>query len=540
MANKNPYILDKKAARMYTFERIYMEAAEMVGIEMYAEIQKRKKLGYKKQRAARELNIDSKTVRKYWDMTEEEYINQCVQSKERTKIMDPYREFVLDKIKTHGEITSAVIYDKLLEEFRNFAPSYRSVRLYVCQLRETEGIPAPRKIRQYMEVMELPMGFQAQVDMGQKTMKDAHGKSVKVYIFAMVLSASRYKYVCFQLEPFTAKTFCEAHDRAFRYFGGRPVEIAYDQDRVMVVSENGGDIIYTEGFENYKNYAGFSIHLCRGYDPESKGKIEAVVKYVKGNFLSCRVFHGIARLNSDGLSWLDRTGNGQVHETTKMIPKTCFAEEQKHLKAVPELGEAIIIPKIAIVRKNNVVFYGQNRYQMPKGTCRPGRKARIEVDEQAGLVRFFDHLSGELLEEHRLAKGIGKRVSNAHPQRDNKTRYRELIDKVLDGFDRNETATIFIESMMALKPRYTRDQMSMVARLQERYSKDELFRAVSYCMERELFTATDFGDTLEYFAVKQDTPKTAVTSLPLKYSLVTAQERPLDAYASLMKGGAAL
>jgi len=94
--------------------------------------------------------------------------------------------------------------------------------------------------------------------------------------------------------------------------------------------------------------------------------------------------------------------------------------------------------------------------------------------------------------------------------------------------------------MMALKPRYTRDQMSMVARLQARYGKDELFRAVSYCMERELFTATDFGDTLEYFAVKQDTPKTAVTSLPLKYSLVTAQERPLDAYASLMKGGAAL
>ncbi len=53
----------------------------------------------------------------------------------------------------------------------------------------------------------------------------------------------------------------------------------------MVVSENGGDIIYTETFENYKNYAGFCIHLCRGRDPESKGKIEAVVKYIKNNFL---------------------------------------------------------------------------------------------------------------------------------------------------------------------------------------------------------------------------------------------------------------
>jgi len=394
-----------------------------------------------------------------------------------------------------------------------------------------------------MEVIELPPGFQAQVDMGQKTMKDANGKRVKVYIFAMVLSCSRYKYVCFQLEPFTAKSFCEAHDRAFRYFGGRPVEIVYDQDRVMVVSENCGDIIYTETFENYKNYAGFSIHLCRGSDPESKGKIEAVVKYVKGNFLSCRVFHGIARLNSDGLSWLDRTGNGLVHETTKMVPKAAFTQEQKHLKPAPELGSSEVIPKVANVRKNNVVFYRQNRYQMPKGTYLPGRKSRIEVDEASGLVRFYDYHSGELLEEHSLAVGVGKCVRNSrnsHPQRDSKTKYRELIDKVLEGFGRDEQAEIFIESMMALKPRYTRDQMSMVARLQERYTRDELLRAVSYCMERELFTATDFGDTLEYFAVKRETGKPSGIPLPLKYSLITAEKRPLDAYASLMKGGAAL
>lgn len=92
---------------------------------------------------------------------------------------------------------------------------------------------------------------------------------------------------------------------------------------------------------------------------------------------------------------------------------------------------------------------------------------------------------------------------------------------------------------MALKPRYTRDQMSRLARLQEQYSKEELFRAIAYCMERELFTATDFTDTLEYFSVKQDARKPTGVNLPLKYSLVTAQERPLDTYASLVEGGAA-
>lgn len=45
----------------------------MVGIKMYAKIQELKTLGYKKQRAARQLDIDTKTVRKYWNLTEEEY-----------------------------------------------------------------------------------------------------------------------------------------------------------------------------------------------------------------------------------------------------------------------------------------------------------------------------------------------------------------------------------------------------------------------------------------------------------------------------------
>lgn len=509
----------------------------MEGLEMYADIQKLKRQGYKKQRAARQLELDTKTVRKYWDMSEEEYIAQHLESKERSKVMAPYRDYMLDKLKKYSEMNGAILYDRLREDFEDFSPSYRSVRRYVMLLREEEGLPTPLKIRQYMEVAETPPGFQAQVDMGQKVLRDAFGKSVKVYVFAMVLSNSRYKYVWFQTEPFTAKTFCAAHDAAFRYFGGRTTEIVYDQDRVMVVSKNHGDILYTEEFENYKNYAGFSVHLCRGNDPESKGKIESVVKYVNGNFLSCRVFHGIARLNSEGLAWLDRTGNGLVHETTKMVPKVVFQQEQRHLHTVPALGEQVVIPKVAIVRKNNVVMYRQNRYCMPIGTYRPGRRVRIETDELRNRVRFFDCETQALVEELPLAQGIGKCVRNNHPQRDKKTQHKVLVDKVIAGFAHDERAQLFLERMLDLKPRYTRDQMSMVIRLQERYTQEELLRAVEYCIERELYTASDLGDTLEYFAIKPEPHENRGVPLPVKYRLITAQQRPLDTYAGLVKGG---
>jgi transposase len=143
--------------------------------------------------------------------------------------------FIVTKLEQHQEITASVIDDDLREKYPGFEASYRSVRLYAANLREELGLPTSAKIRQYSEVEELPLGFQAQVDLGQQTMEDMHGKKVKVYIFAMVLSFSRKKYIYLQEKPFTAESFVMANDMAFRYYGGRPVEIVYDQDRVLAV-----------------------------------------------------------------------------------------------------------------------------------------------------------------------------------------------------------------------------------------------------------------------------------------------------------------
>ncbi len=505
----------------------------MTGTKMFAKIKELKALGYKKLRAASELDIDVKTVRKYWDMNDLEYAEYLKSTKYRSKIMEPYRGQILDLISTHADITSALIYDRLRENDRAFKPSYRSVRLYVSNLRETLGIPTPKRIRQYTECEELPLGFQAQVDLGQTTIKDVYGKNVKVYIFAMVMSASRQKYTFFQLKPFTALTFIEAHDKAFSYFGGRTTEIVYDQDRVMVVSENAGDIIFTETFESYKNYAGFSVHLCRGYDPESKGKIEAVVKYVKNNFLKYRLFHGISTLNSQGLAWLDRTGNGLIHETTKMIPKVIFEQERKHLKTVASLSTKTIVPKEAIVRKTNVVFYRQNRYAVPKGTYSPGRKVRIQEDESAGTVSFFNIDTNEIIEQHIFCHEKGKYIRNTHPERDRFSKHEKLKSKVLNGFEDVENAKVFIENILSQKKRYSRDQLGLLSKLQTSYSKSKLSEALQYCMKRRLFSAVYLKDTLEYFNAPKIEIINSKVQVPAKYSCITAETRAIEAYSTL-------
>ena len=511
----------------------HLGGRKVTGINMFAKIKELKALGYKKLRAANELNIDVKTVRKYWDMDEIAYAGYLKSTKTRAKIMEPYRNSIVVMITAHADITSAVIYDHLKESDRSFKPSYRSVRLYVSNLRETLGIPTPKKIRQYTECDEHPLGFQAQVDLGQTTIKDVYGEKVKIYIFAMVMSASRQKYTFFQLKPFTAQTFVEAHDKAFSYFGGRTTEIVYDQDRVMVVSENLGDIIFTETFESYKNYAGFSVHLCRGYDPESKGKIEAVIKYVKYNFLKYRLYHGISTLNSQGLAWLDRTGNGMIHETTKMIPKIVFEQERKHLKAVATLSINTIVPKEAIVRKTNVVFYRQNRYAVPKGTYYPGRKVRIQADESTDTVSFFDIDTNKLIEKHMYCHEKGKYIRNSHPERDRFSRHEKLKTKVMDEFEDTDTAKTFVENMLSQKKRYSRDQLGMISNLQASYSKDKISQALNYCIKRSLFSAVYLKDALEYFNIEKADISDSKVQIPAKYSRITIETRAIEAYLTL-------
>ena len=69
--------------------------------------------------------------------------------------------------------------------------------------------------------------------------------------FVMTLSYSRMKFAYFSPTPFNVSETIKAHNYAFKYFGGRPQMLVYDQDKIMVVSENMGDVIYVKEIENY-------------------------------------------------------------------------------------------------------------------------------------------------------------------------------------------------------------------------------------------------------------------------------------------------
>lgn len=81
-----------------------------------------------------------------------------------------------------------------------------------------------------------------------------------------------------------------AHELTFSYLKGIPYEIIYDQDSVFLHRENLGDYVMTDTFYSYQCSRTFRVVFCRTTDPESKGKVENTVRYVKNNFLFHRTF----------------------------------------------------------------------------------------------------------------------------------------------------------------------------------------------------------------------------------------------------------
>ena len=178
------------------------------------------------------------------------------------------------------------------------------------------------------------MGQQIQVDFGEVRLPTTNGKYKRLYFVGFVLAHSRYKYVEWLDRPFRATDLIRMHENAFQHFGGMSTEIVYDQDRLLAVSENAGDLQMTEEFTKYRQARKFRVYLCRKSDPESKGKIEQVVKYVKYNFAKNRIFDNLVDWQGACMRWLTRTGNYKVHHNTKKRPFEVHALEKQHLQKV--------------------------------------------------------------------------------------------------------------------------------------------------------------------------------------------------------------
>ena len=229
-----------------------MKISKSKRVIMYYRIKKYLSEGLHIIKISRKLKVSRKTIYFYKSMDEHQFIEWNARANKKQLKLSCYEDFVKTLLGRHQDYSAAQIHDRLLELNSELEVTERTTFNFVQFIRDKYNIPKPSLHRRiYEDVEELPYGKQAQVDFGEFTMKDHEDKPQKVHFMVMVLSRSRFKFVYFQLFPFTAQTAIIAHEKAFEYIGGIPSEIVYDQDTVFLSNENKGDFLLTEVFQKY-------------------------------------------------------------------------------------------------------------------------------------------------------------------------------------------------------------------------------------------------------------------------------------------------
>lgn len=514
---------------------------------IYTEIKQLKSEGFSNRQIAKKLKISRNTVSKYLEMKSEEMAIWLASIKTRSRKLDEHNLLILGWIRKHPDISAAQIHD-WLEENGITDISSASVRNYVSELRELHHLPKISDVRDYEAVAELPIGYQAQVDFGEIWIEKVSGGRIKLYVVAFVLSYSRYKYMMWQERPFTTVDLINAHEKAFKYFGGKPKQIVYDQDSIIVVSENGGDIIYTRQFDSYLQTEPFEVYMCRGADPESKGKVENVVGFIKNNFAKNRLFHDINQWNQSALAWLIRRGNGKQHNTTKRVPSIMFEEEQKYLlldisRRLETKADTTVSRRM--VRKDNTVMYESNRYSVPLGTFK-ARGVEVDIYITDGILTIMNAETGDIIAKHRESLQKGQLVQATQHKRNRDIGLSEMADKVINCFDDKAEATRFVEEIKQRYPRYIRDQYQIILDFAQCHSKEQLDGTLIYCAGMGIFSANEFKDAHYMLSHREaiDTDDDEDLDIPdgyyspeteRKLALIKTETRNLEVYTKMME-----
>ena len=276
---------------------------------------------------ARQSGHSRNTVRRY--LRDEAGKNVAVRQPKGSKL-DPFKGMI-DQLVSQGLYSTPAIIDRIrplgFEGSETFSRDYvRSIRPSVS----TKVVIARR--------YETAPGSQLQFDWGIFSYIDSKGKERRVPGLFAILGYSRRSYVEFAHSA-DIYGLTTALVNAFYYFGGLTNAVLTDHMKTVVLGGDGdGGWNYHPQMEDLARYLGISIKLCQVRRPETKGKVERHIRYVKENFWPGRVFQDLFDLNIQVQDWCSEerpSTSGKFGRT----PQGAFEDERLNLKPLPPREE---------------------------------------------------------------------------------------------------------------------------------------------------------------------------------------------------------
>ena len=214
---------------------------------------------------AKAWGCDYRTAKKYFYQEESKpLIRKQIPSK-----LDPYKEMINEKLKLCCSYNS--IYKFICK--KGYHGKYTILRNYCSLYKSDETKKATIRF-------ETNPGLQAQVDWKESmTLHYRNGDSITFNIFLILLGYSRLKYIELTLDR-SQDTVFKSMIHAFRYFGGIPKEIIFDNMKTVVdhSKSNYSEAVINESFYQFSKDFGFEVWTCRPFRPQTKGKVEALAR----------------------------------------------------------------------------------------------------------------------------------------------------------------------------------------------------------------------------------------------------------------------
>lgn len=282
----------------------------------------------------------------------------------QTSSVESYREAIAG-LMTKG-LKARAIYDRLRLDEPGFCASYAAVKRFWRAANRARGVRAEN----VAIPVETAPGSVAQVDFGYVgKLYDPETKTLrKAWCFVMVLGYSRHMLLGVVFDQ-KVETWLQLHIAAFAEMEGVIETVVPDNLKAAVIRAAfavDGTTELNRSYRELARYYGFKIDPTPPYAPKKKGKVEAAVKYVKGNFFAGRQESDVEVVRKDLRRWALEIAGTREHGTTHKRPLDEFLEVEKAtLLALPARPYEIVVWKKATLHTDSHLVLGKRLYSAP-------------------------------------------------------------------------------------------------------------------------------------------------------------------------------
>lgn len=357
----------------------------MIRYAHYCQIRELAAQGFSTARIAAHTGLNEKTVGKW----RERKSYRQRRGAPRTSKLDPFKERIGQWL-AQANFTTVQVYQRLLAE------GYQGGRSIVG---DHIRFIRPKTHRAYQSLHFEP-GEAAQIDWGNYGSLQVGSTRRRLSFLCVVLCHSRMLYVEAFLQE-RIEHVLGGLANAFAYFGGVPHTLIVDNMKTAVIEHRPGAAPkFNARFQDFCEHFGSRPHACTPRAPYQKGRVEAGVGYIKGNFFNGRDLgqlpadRPLESLNTQLRAWMEKIANLREHKELHGRPLDLLEAERAALLALNlnpcDTGQIVTARATNRCR----VHCDTNRYSVPPACSQ----------KQVQIHRFHDRLciyhQGKLVARH--------------------------------------------------------------------------------------------------------------------------------------------